>query len=147
MDLPHSTNEAIIWLFSGIISILIIFFGIIVKILYARILSWNTNIDDVRLSIMKITSSLDNQKNWGHDLNELKITTNLILETNEYHKLKVSNLEEESKSLRDRYQVIFEKVNEIVGFIELIRISGCRQDCPVANSVEFHKNKVKNIKI
>lgn len=145
MELPTSRDEVLVWILCGTIAILVLFVGVLLKVLFGKAVNWSSDFEELKSQVRLILQIQDNQKEWGSDLDELKTTTKLILQTQAQHSNRVDFLDREVSAVRSRYNILVDKINEIIMMLEMLRVSGCREDCPVTNTLNRFQQKVRPV--
>lgn len=122
MNLPADIHETIIWILLAAVSVLVFLVIVTVKVIYAKISCDSGTLLDLSVDIKLIKQAQDEQKNWGKDLEELKTTTKLILQTQDHQSKKVDNLELYIDKLETRVDDLETKVTKLLMVIDVYTV-------------------------
>jgi peptidoglycan hydrolase CwlO-like protein len=122
MNLPADVHEAIIWILLAAVSVLVFLVIVSVKVIFAKISSDSGTLLDLSIDIKLIKQAQEEQKNWGKDLEELKTTTKLILQTQDHQSKKVDNLELYIDKLESRVDDLETKVTKLMMVIDVYSV-------------------------
>jgi hypothetical protein len=104
-------ENSVIWILSSVIGILLVILGFFLSFLFTKASAW------------------------GEEQKETNKQLALINQTLNYQKERSDKHETEISSIWDRLTVITDRLSFLWTSFELMRFSGCKEDCPVSDAI------------